>query len=52
MRPIGDAGDVPVLHRVEMNVIDMALEIRVISDRVFPIAALPNALFPFGNLAC
>ena len=47
MRPIGYAHDVSVLHRIEMNVINMAFEIRVIANRVLPIAALPNAFFPF-----
>ena len=27
MRPVGDLGDVPVLHGIEMNVIDMPFEI-------------------------
>jgi hypothetical protein len=32
-----------VLYRVEVNVIDMAGEIVGVADRVFPIAALPDA---------
>jgi hypothetical protein len=34
-----------MLHRIEMNVVDMPLKIRVIADRVLPVAALPNAFF-------
>ena len=51
MRPIGYARDVPMLHRVEMNVIDMALEIFVIPNCTFPVTALPDAFFSFGDLA-
>ena len=43
MRPIGYAVDVPMLHGIEMNVIDMPFEICLVSDGVFPIASLPNA---------
>ena len=46
MRPIGYARDVSVLHRIEMNVVDMAFKIRVITNRVLPIATLPDALLP------
>ena len=44
-------GDVPVFHRVEMNVIDMSFEISFIANSVLPIAALPDALLPLGDLA-
>lgn len=51
MRPVGYAGDVPVLHGIEMNVIDMSFEIRFVAYGVLPIAALPDAFLPLGNLA-
>jgi hypothetical protein len=34
-----------MLHRIEVNVIDMASQVRLIADGVFPITALPNSLF-------
>ena len=51
MRPIGYTGDMPVFHRIEMNVIDMTLHIRVITNGVLPIAALPNTFLSLGDLA-
>jgi hypothetical protein len=52
MRPIGHARNVSVLHRIEVDVIDMTLKIRIIANGVLPVPALPDAFFPFGNLAC
>ena len=49
MRPIAYARDVSVLHRIKVNVVNMTFEIRVVANGVLPIAALPDALFPFGN---
>ena len=37
----------PVLHGIEVNIIDMTLHVRVITNGVLPIAALPDAFFPF-----
>ena len=51
MRPIGYAIDVAVFHRVEVDVVDVAFEILIISNRVLPVPALPDAFFPFGDLA-
>ena len=51
MRPIDYTGDVPVLDGVEMNVIDMPIEISFIANGVLPVAALPDAFLPLGNLA-
>jgi hypothetical protein len=51
MRPINDARDMSMFHWIEMDVIDMALQIRVIANRVFPIATLPDALFSFASFA-
>jgi hypothetical protein len=47
MRPIGYARNVSVLHRIEMNIIDMAFKIRVIANSVLPIPTPPNAFFSF-----
>jgi hypothetical protein len=44
--PIRDARDMPMLHRIEMDVIDMLLEIRIIANNVFPVATLPDTFFP------
>ena len=52
MRPIGDARDVPMLHRIEMDIIDMALKIRVIANGMFPIAPLPDTFLSFADFAC
>ncbi len=49
MRPIGYAIDVAVFHRVEVDVVDVAFEILIISNRVLPVPALPDAFF--GDLA-
>ena len=48
MRPIRDAPNVSMPYRIEMNVVDVALEVRLIANGVLPIAALPNALLSFG----
>lgn len=45
MRPVGHAGDMPVLHRVVVDVIDMAAQVVRVADQVFPVAALPDAAF-------
>src|SRR5438067_1001224 len=49
--PIRDSGDVPVLHGIEVNVVDMPFKVRFIAYSVLPIAALPDAFFSLGNLA-
>ena len=51
VRPIRNAGDMPMLHRIEMNVVDMSLKIRAIANRVFPEAPLPDSFFAFSNFA-
>src|SRR5262245_27109416 len=43
--PVRNAADVSVLHRIEVNVINMPLEIRVVTDCMLPVSALPNFLF-------
>src|SRR3990172_41881 len=43
MRPIGCTAGMPMLDRVEVNVVDVALEIPVIAQHVFPESMLPDA---------
>ena len=43
MRPIRRAFDVPVLHGIDMHVIDMALQIVLVADPMLPIPPLPNS---------
>jgi hypothetical protein len=51
VRPVGYALYVAVFHRVEVNVVDVSLEIPVVSNCVFPVPALPDAFLSFGDLA-
>src|SRR6266478_232046 len=57
MRPVGGAAGMAMLHRVVMNVIDVTLQVRLVADRVFPKAGLPDAVsgpgrgWPFMILA-
>ena len=45
MRPIGGKSNVAVLDRIEMDVIEMAVQIVLVPDQMFPIASLPNPTF-------
>ena len=47
-RPIREARNVPVFHRIEVRVFDVAPEVVHISDAVFPIPALPHADLAFS----
>lgn len=49
IRPIGRAIGVPVLHRVDVHVIDMAAKIIFIADQVFPKTSLPYAALTFAT---
>ena len=42
MRPVADTLYVSVLDRIEMDVIDVALEIVFVADLMFPETALPE----------
>ncbi len=46
MRPIANSRDVTVLHRIPMDVIDMAVEIVLVADLMLPKPPLPNRTFP------
>ena len=50
MRPIGYAPDVTMLYWIEMDVIDMAFVIRPVSNGMFPVSPLPDALFTLADL--
>jgi hypothetical protein len=41
VRPIGDPRDFRVLHRIEVNVIDVAFKVGVVANGVLPKATLP-----------
>src|SRR5215468_3629468 len=51
MGPVRDTRHEPMLHGIEMDVVDVAFEIGLIADRVFPIATLPNAFLALQSLA-
>jgi hypothetical protein len=51
MGPFHDGRDQAMLHRIEMDVVDVMREIVIVADGVFPKASLPNSLFAFGDLA-
>ena len=40
-----------MFHRIEVDVVDVARKIIIVADGVLPIAALPDTLFAFGELA-
>jgi hypothetical protein len=43
--PIRDPFDIAVFQRVDMDIIDMTLIIRLITNQMFPIVALPYPAF-------
>jgi len=46
IRPIAHSRDVTVLHRIPMDVINMAVEIVLVADLMFQKPPLPNRAFP------
>lgn len=44
--PIHRAGHIPMFYRVEMDVIQMGIVIRLVADGMLPVAALPDMCFP------
>jgi hypothetical protein len=50
IRPIAHSRDVTVLHRIPMDVIDMAVEIVWVADLMLPKPPLPNRTFPVFSL--
>src|SRR5262245_55080046 len=51
VRPIAHARHMPMLNGIEMDVVHVALEVRVIMDHMLPVAALPQPALAPGNLA-
>ena len=51
MRPVAWTLDKPILHRVEVDVIDVRLEVIFVSDHMLPIAALPDVALAFADTA-
>jgi len=51
-RPIAHTRDETVLHRIEVYVVNVPFQIRVIANCVLPIAALPDAFLALEQLAC
>jgi hypothetical protein len=44
MRPIANLKCMSVLHGIEVNIVDMALQIGIVANGMLPIATLPNSL--------
>jgi len=49
MRPVAGKFDVAVLDRIEMDVIEMATQIVLVPDQMFPISSLPDPTFTFPD---
>ena len=49
MRPVGDSRHQAMLHRIDMDVIDVIVEVAFVSDQMLPVAALPDAAFRFPD---
>src|SRR5437763_11292425 len=45
VRPVEDPSHISVLHRIEVDVIDVTVEVRVIADCVLPKPSLPDSRF-------
>lgn len=46
MQPIHRPHDPSMLHRIEMDVIDVPQQIEIVADRMFPVAPLPDTSLP------
>ena len=51
MWPIRNLFDIPMFNGIDMNVINVSRKIKIITNRMFPIAPLPNAPFAFIRAA-
>jgi hypothetical protein len=49
MRPISDAGDQAVLDRIDVTILDVAAEILIVADQMFPEPTLPDGAFAVRN---
>ena len=41
IRPIGDAPDQAMLHRIEVHIVHMRLHVRIVAQLMLPITPLP-----------
>jgi hypothetical protein len=48
MRPIADARHQAVLHRIEMDIVEVPREILLVADRVLPKPSLPEPVLAFA----
>jgi hypothetical protein len=51
VRPIDHARDVPMPYGIEVDVIDVHIEIRIVADGMLPVTALPNSFLSFADFA-
>ena len=51
MRPVGHALRMSVFHRVEVDVIDVRAQVRIVADEVFPESRLPWAATAYADPA-
>ncbi len=51
-RPVADTRDETMHDGIEVNVVNVAFQIRVVANCVLLVAPLPNALLAFEQLAC
>lgn len=49
VRPIRHPSDTAMLHRIEVDVIEMMFEVIIVGDQVLPVSALPEAALAFGD---
>src|SRR3546814_21074869 len=52
IRPIHGPPDVSMFHRIEVDVIDVALPVVLVADQMLPTQPLPDPAFAFGAAAC
>src|SRR3546814_3210204 len=51
VRPVHRARGIPMLHRVDVDVVHVCMQVRLVPDQVFPVATLPNAALGLGEAA-
>src|SRR3546814_4019907 len=51
VRPVHRARGVPMLHRIDVDVVHVRMQVRLVPDQVFPVATLPNAALGLGQAA-
>ncbi len=51
MWPINHTARMPMLDRIDVNIVNMRRIVALITNQVFPISALPDATLTFRNSA-